>query len=83
MVLAIKGQTKAAAAFKGNFGDYGLTPSWEKKGGRHKIEIGHQGALYFIIFENQGGSVPFWQNVEQNWEPDASSGGSEATVVAS
>ena len=59
MAFEIKGQTKAAVAFKGNFGDYGLTPSLEKKGGRYKIEIGHQGALYFIIFENQGGLSHF------------------------
>ena len=61
MAFAIKGQTEATAAFKGNFGVYGLTPALEKEGGRYKIEIGHQGELYFIILKNQGGSVPLWK----------------------
>ena len=28
------------------------------KGGRYEIKIGHQGMLYFIIFQNQGGICP-------------------------
>ena len=36
--------------------DMSVDGTYRGKGGRYKIKIGHQGALYFIIFQNQGGS---------------------------
>ena len=32
--------------------------SFGRERGRYKIEIGHQGALYFIMFQNQGAAAP-------------------------